>query len=154
MSPEGRLPVNSKQFLLHELDSAKGDPHGSLIAMQKALGLDIGLEMGFPPGMVDEQQEEFRAEKLSSSQYEAIKSLEEVTRVFCNFGILEPGQLGMWFDEPNPSLEGRPLRVLFTNLTADGFDPEDVKNVVNEAMSFLRPFEGAREAIQALTAER
>jgi len=150
MSPERALRPENFQ-LLEELENLKGDPHASLVAMQVALKVDIGVQLGFATGIVARQPEDIRTVPLTPTQYEAIKSLEDIVKVFCKHAVLDPEEFGFWFKAPTSVFRNHsPIELLFAEVTENGFDKNTVRFIVTEAARIF--FVRSDEALQDMRA--
>jgi|GEM_PF-7022996 len=132
--------------LLTMLDAFEANPHMSLLTLEDELDVDLGLRLGFEPGLSVSNPQAVMNVQLSAEQYEAIKSFEELVRIFCNHSIYSPRELGLWLNEPRRSFRyKRPMDVLFEDFTASGFNRRKVAAVLCEGdvMFGIHPYDEA-----------
>ncbi len=126
-------PLPQHQFA-RRLEGLQADPHGSVIEMEKSLHIEIGGWLGFRRGMVREEPEAFQQERLSVTQYEAIKSFEEMVHLFSAHGTAVPRRIGRWLERDNPAFHGSyPMKILFGEFASNGLDKDDIRRVVYAA---------------------
>lgn len=141
------------QALLDQLEQLDNDPHGMLIALQEAMHIDIASQRGldFHGWKFVKDPESFRLEQLSPSQYEAIKSFEEVAKVFMQYSVLSPTQLGLWFMSPRDEFYNRgPIDHLFLTMEDGRFNRDSIGEVIHAAAPMLTPGYGGEEALWGL----
>lgn len=136
-------------LFLEKIEEVRNNPHETLIVMQEALGIDVGRQIDFAPGMVRDDPATVRASRLSPLQYEKITSFRELVSIYIDHGTFTPPDLGGWFDAMQVSImdERKPIDVLFSGFSEKGFDRESLWEVSEHAMAFL--WASGREAIEA-----
>ena len=107
--------------------------------MQDRLGINVAQEV------------RINIDSPTFEEHQAIKHLSKFTTLLMRYGILSPAMVGMWFAEPRIKLNGKNiLELLFTDITQDGFDPNNIRIALTEAQAFVRPVEGVHEAVRIL----
>jgi hypothetical protein len=136
---QAELPIIAdNEWLLGQLDELANDPHGSLIAMTNALGGKVSLWLvGLPEDDVRDDPETVKALALDARQYELIKSFEEVVKVVCLHGDMNPAQFGEWLsDDSMKELHFKqPIGILFHDFSHEGFS----RDAVSLFASAVRP---------------
>jgi hypothetical protein len=119
--------------LLADLNAFESNPHLSLLTMQAELDVDLGLWLGFEPDLATTSPAAVLEKQLSAEQYEAIKSFEEVVKIFCAHSAYSPRELGGWLNGPRRNFRYKtPMDILFQGFTDEGFDREQVAEVLRE----------------------